>query len=140
MESITAEEYNAVLRYYDIDATGMNSKQIKRQAEDILATKLCRCIKKVEKNVEEKTQAIAICTDSVISKKGFKISGYKCDKKKKVNNLSKRKQYTKKKNINNFSRRKRRRRRRHRRKQNTKKRKTNRLGKKGRKSRRAPGR
>lgn len=115
MESITAEEYNAVLRYYDIDATGMTSKQRKRKAEDILATKLCRCIKKVEDKVEEKTQAIAICTDSVISKKDLKVSGFKCDKKKKVKGLS-------------------------RRRRSTEKRKTKRSGKKGRKSRRAPGR
>ena len=115
MESITAEEYNAVLRYYDIDATGMTSKQRKRRAEDILATKLCRCIKKVEDKVEEKSQAIAICTESVISKKDLKVSGFKCDKKKKVKGLS-------------------------RRRRSTEKRKTKRSGKKGRKSRRAPGR
>lgn len=115
MESITAEEYNAVLRYYDIDATGLNSKERRRRAEDMLATKLCRCIKKVEDKVEEKSKAIAACTNAVISKKGLKISGFKCDKKKQVKGLRIRKK-------------------------STEKRKPKRLGKKGRKSRRAPGR
>ena len=115
MESITTEEYNAVLRYYDIDATGMTNKQKRKRAENILSTKLCRCIKKVEDRVEEKTQAIAICTEAVLYKKGLKISGFKCDKKKKIKGLATRKR-------------------------TTEKRKAKRLYKKGRKSRRALGR
>ena len=51
-------------------------------AEHLLATKLCRCIKKVKKtsNVSNKS-AIAICNNSIFKNRNLKIHKYGCDKK-----------------------------------------------------------
>ena len=41
-------DYITILKYYDINVKGMKKKDLKRKAEDLLANKLCRCIKKVD--------------------------------------------------------------------------------------------
>jgi hypothetical protein len=78
-------DYIAILKYYHIDAKDMKTKDAKRKAEDLLANKLCRCIKKVDNKVydEDKSEsrAIAICKSSVLFKKGLRDYGFKCKPK-----------------------------------------------------------
>jgi hypothetical protein len=79
MAALSIGDYKAILRFYDIDYSQMKTKQVKNIAENRLASKLCRCIKKVDP--KNKARSIGICTDSVIRKKGLAISGFTCKKK-----------------------------------------------------------
>ena len=56
-------------------------KNIITTAEDILATKLCRCIKKVSSPKNDEKRAIGICRSSVVKKKNLKINKFRCKKK-----------------------------------------------------------
>lgn len=102
---LSLNDYKSILSYYEIDTTKLKANDIKQQAENILAEKLCRCIKKVDKkNVKKETtsnsesKAIAICKNSIFTKKHLKISKFKCKKSarllpknhssKKKNNIS----------------------------------------------------
>lgn len=82
MTTLSTRDYKAILRFYNIDYSNMKNKQVKVIAENALATKLCRCIKKVDPKDESKS--IGICTDSVIGKKGLAIHGFTCKKKPKL--------------------------------------------------------
>jgi hypothetical protein len=73
---LSLNDYTSILKYYNIATEKLDSSVIKQKAEDILAKKLCRCIKKVDKNNEAK--AIAVCTKSVITRKHLKIAKFKC--------------------------------------------------------------
>jgi hypothetical protein len=74
-------DYITILKYYDIDVKGMKKKDLKRKAEDLLANKLCRCIKKVDNKDKPESRAIAICKNSVLFKKGLRNYGFKCKTK-----------------------------------------------------------
>ena len=76
-------DYLKILKYYKIDVNKLNKqKTVKQLAQDILATKLCRCIKKVKKNSNKpETEAIGICRKSVLNTKQLKIFGFTCKKK-----------------------------------------------------------
>jgi len=58
----------------------MKKKDIKAKAEYLLATKLCKCIKKIKTRKIGESRAIAICYNSVIRKKGLKTFKFKCKK------------------------------------------------------------
>lgn len=79
MAALSTGDYKAILRFYEIDYSNMKNKNVKMLAESALATKLCRCIKKVDP--KDKARSIGICTDSVIGKKGLAIHGFTCKKK-----------------------------------------------------------
>ena len=97
---LSPKDYISILKFYDIDSSKMNAKKIKQQAESILAEKLCRCIKSVDKGnsirskgkqskgkqSKNKTErkSIAICKNSVLTKKHLKISKFSCDKPPKL--------------------------------------------------------
>ena len=90
------KDYLTIMKYYGINTSGMKKQKIKDEAENILAKKLCRCIKKVNPDGKDEPRAIAICNDSVLNKKGVRTTKFKCKGKprfifnKKTNkNLSK---------------------------------------------------
>jgi hypothetical protein len=66
----------------------MKKSDVKKKAEHLLATKLCKCIKSIKhrkstlrrgaSNEIGESRAIAICYDSVIRKKGLKTFKFKC--------------------------------------------------------------
>ena len=74
-------DYITILKYYDIDVKGMKKKDLKHKAEELLANKLCRCIKKVDNKDKPESRAIAICKSSVLFKKGLRNYGFKCKPK-----------------------------------------------------------
>lgn len=79
MSKLTDQDYKDILNYYN--KTIPKSKRIlKINAEQILADKLCRCIKKVEPTNESKS--IGICTKTIINSKGFTRGTFKCKNKK----------------------------------------------------------
>ena len=92
---LSLSDYISILKFYNIDASHMKKGAIKQKAEAILAEKLCRCIKKVGKslkNVKSKenlsqknkgknnkeSRAIAICKNSILTKKNVSIAKFKC--------------------------------------------------------------
>jgi hypothetical protein len=85
------KDYKNILDFYNIPKPKSN-KQIKEKAEDIMATKLCKCIKKINKQNEgfNEGKAIAICSKSIFTKKGYKRGAFNCLKKRKVNITKKR--------------------------------------------------
>ena len=80
---LSKNDYMSILNYYNINSTNMSPLQIKNNAESILATKLCKCIKKVDPTLKAESKAIAICTDSVLRKKNLKSFRFTCKKKAK---------------------------------------------------------
>ena len=79
--SLTNADYEKILNYYKIPIP--KSKRIlKLKAEDILSSKLCRCIKKVD-HVNE-ARSIGICTKSVVNRKGFTRGKFKCKGKRSI--------------------------------------------------------
>jgi hypothetical protein len=78
MVLLAKKDYLEILRFYNIETSGMKTSDIIVVAKDILANKLCRCIKKIN-NTDEPT-AIAICKNSILTKKRLKIGRFKCAK------------------------------------------------------------
>ena len=91
---LSLNDYISILKFYKIDVSHMKQKTIKQKAEAILAEKLCRCIKKVDKSLKEEnkynkkknksskktteSRAIAICKNSIFTKKNITAAKFKC--------------------------------------------------------------
>ena len=79
MSELTNNDYKRILEFYN--KTIPKSKRLLRiQAKKILSTKLCRCIKKIDK--ENETRAIGICTKTIINNKGLTRGKFTCKKKR----------------------------------------------------------
>jgi hypothetical protein len=81
MSGITHNDYKKILEFYE-KPIPRSKRLLKIEAETILATKLCRCIKKVD--VKNESRSIGICTKSVINNKGYTRGKFKCKGKKYV--------------------------------------------------------
>jgi len=68
MSELTINDYKHILEFYK-KPLPKSKRILKLQAERILASKLCRCIKKVDKTNE--SRAIGICTKTIINNKGY---------------------------------------------------------------------
>ena len=79
MSEITYKDYTKILEFYE-KPIPHSKRLLKIEAEKILATKLCRCIKKVD--TKNESRSIGICTKSVINNKGFTRGKLKCKGKK----------------------------------------------------------
>ena len=81
MSKITINDYKQILEFYNKPIP--KSKRLLRvEAEKIMATKLCRCIKKLDTRFEQK--AIGICTKTIFNNKGYTRGKFKCKGKKYV--------------------------------------------------------
>ncbi len=69
------------MEFYEKPIPG-SKRLLKMEAEKLLATKLCKCIKKV--GVKNEPRSIGICTKSVINTKGFTRGKFKCKGKKSI--------------------------------------------------------
>jgi len=78
MTELTKNDYTKILKYYN-QKIPTSKHMLKIQAEKILATKLCRCIKKVDIKNEERS--IGICTKNVINRKGYSRGNFTCKKR-----------------------------------------------------------
>jgi hypothetical protein len=86
MGILNKSDYEKILNYYNIPfSTSDSSKQIKNKAEEILADKLCKCIKKVKEDTndpdKDEGRAIGICNDAVFRRKGIRHAAFTCKKK-----------------------------------------------------------
>ena len=76
------KDYENILNYYNESFNQDNTvKELKKKVENIIANKLCRCIKKVNNRIKDNDYTIAICKNSVLKKKNLKIKGFNCKKK-----------------------------------------------------------
>ena len=84
------KDYEVILDFYGIDHTKKTKiKDMKASAEDIILSKLCRCIGKVDSKPtkdkklarENKSKAVAICKKGVLNRKGLTSSKFSCGTK-----------------------------------------------------------
>jgi hypothetical protein len=104
---LTNNDYRKILNFYGIDVPKKTkTSKVKDMAENILAKKLCRCIKKVKTDDESESRAIAICNKTIFKNRGLKHYYFTCKKKPKLHHkkgtrralikISKNKSYLKK--------------------------------------------
>ena len=84
---LTSADYIKILHHYQGNRdTRKNKKSVKERAHQILAQKLCRCIKSVDdggvkgKKMDE-GRRIAYCTKSIFNRKGLRQHGFRCKTK-----------------------------------------------------------
>ena len=75
MTELTNKDYMNILEYYK-KTIPKSKRLLKIEAENLLASKLCKCIKKIDPSNESKS--IGICTKSVINRKGFSRGKFTC--------------------------------------------------------------
>lgn len=78
--SLSHADYLNIMKFYKIDVSNISKKKIKIMAEDILANKLCKCIKKVTPLMKNEENAIAVCRKSVLREKKITNFGFRCKK------------------------------------------------------------
>lgn len=78
---LSNDEYVKILEFYKIQIPD-SKKQLKMEAEKILAEKLCKCIKKVDPVNE--ARSIGICTRSIFNKRGLTRGRFKCKGRRSV--------------------------------------------------------
>ena len=78
---LSRPEYIEILNFYNVKFNAkMPINLLRKSVEKIIATKLCRCIKKVNNETHE-SRAIGICNKSVIKNKKLGIYKFSCKKK-----------------------------------------------------------
>jgi hypothetical protein len=82
MSELTNADYKKILEFYN-KPIPKSKRLLKIQAEKILVSKLCRCIKRVDKQNE--ARAIGICTKSIINSKGLIRGKFTCKKRQEIN-------------------------------------------------------
>ena len=79
--SLTKQDYEKILNYYKIKIPS-SIKLMRENADKILSEKLCRCIKKIDTDIEAK--AIGICTKNIFNRKGLTRGKFNCKGKQNV--------------------------------------------------------
>ncbi len=75
---LNSNDYKKIVNYYNIQNDKQTSNKI--LAENILASKLCKCIKRVDnKRINEKS-AIAICRKSIFKNRNIDFYNFKFKK------------------------------------------------------------
>jgi hypothetical protein len=78
---LTNKDYVSILKYYNLNIP-RSKRLLKKQAEKIMADKLCKCIKKIDPINESKS--IGICTKTIFNRKGYTRGQFQCKKKQSV--------------------------------------------------------
>ena len=101
MTRLTSKDYTNILTYYKINSKHKTKKEQQSIAEKLLAKKLCRCIQKVKSSkrnsssmkakqrTRRRGQAIGVCRNAVIKRKGYYIKKFSCKKRAKIEGLNK---------------------------------------------------
>ena len=80
---LSTTDYKKILKFYKLSIP-KKTENIKKKADKIIAKKFCSCIKKVQQKFREEGIAIGICTNSVITRKGYKRGKFKCKKRRTI--------------------------------------------------------
>ena len=78
---LTNKDYVSILKYYNLPIP-KSKRLLQKQSEQIMAEKLCKCIKKLDPTNESKS--IGICTKTIFGRKGFSRGKFQCKKKQSV--------------------------------------------------------
>jgi hypothetical protein len=78
---LTNKDYISILKFYKLNIP-KSKRLLKKQAEKIMAEKLCKCIKKVDP--KEEAKSIGICTQTIFNKKGYTRGSFQCNKTQSV--------------------------------------------------------
>ena len=76
-------DYIQILKYYNLPIP-KSKRLIEKEAENVLSSKLCKCIKKVDSYTKNEPKAIGICTKTVFNRKGLTRGRFKCKGKRYV--------------------------------------------------------
>jgi len=79
---LTNKDYINILKYYKINIP-KSKRLLKQQAEKIISTKLCKCIKKI--GTQNEAKSIGICTKTIFNNKGYTRGSFQCKKTQYVN-------------------------------------------------------
>lgn len=79
--ALNKKDYIKILKYYNLPIPKSVS-EMKKQAEKVLALKLCRCIKKVSPSNE--ATAIGVCTRTIFERKNLTRGAFTCKRNRKV--------------------------------------------------------
>jgi len=80
--NLSKQDFKQLLNYYNIQTKSNASlSSLKKATENIIAKKLCSCVKKVPNKNQPESRAIGICNYSIIQRKNLKINGFTCKKK-----------------------------------------------------------
>ena len=92
---LSLDDHKNILKYYD-EPIPSSHKEIRRNAEVLMASKLCGCIKKVGgKNNQSEGRAIGICTRTIFNRKNIKRGTFKCRKRTQTVSMRKKKKHRK---------------------------------------------
>lgn len=91
---LTNNDYKKIVDYYNLSKP--KNKSYKQVAEETLAGKLCRCIKKVKNDKINEKAAIALCRENIFKKRNIDFYNFKCKEKQKLVHKKKTKKYLKK--------------------------------------------
>jgi hypothetical protein len=82
---ITNADYKNILKFYNVSIPS-NPAQLKKTAEDILALKLCSCIKKINPSLTKKNESrsIGICSRNILKTRGLSRGEFKCLKNRSI--------------------------------------------------------
>ena len=75
------KDYISILKYYKLKIP-TSKILLQKQAETIMAQKLCKCIKKIDPQNEAKS--IGICTKTIFNNKGYTRGIFQCKKTQSV--------------------------------------------------------
>ena len=75
MSELNINDFKQILEYYG-EPIPKSTRLAKAAAEKIVSSKLCRCIKKIGLGNEQK--AIGICTKTILNRRGYTRSTFKC--------------------------------------------------------------
>ena len=81
MTELNTNDFKKILEYYKKPIPTSN-KKLKIQAESLLSTKLCKCIKKIDPINE--ARSIGICTKTIFNRKGLTRGKFSCKGKKSI--------------------------------------------------------
>ena len=81
MAELTKNDYVNILKFYKLQIP-KSSRLIQKNAEKIMAQKLCKCIKAVD--VKDEPKSIGICTKTIFNSKGYTRGKFKCRDREKV--------------------------------------------------------
>ena len=90
---LTKKDYISILKFYK-QPIPKSLRLLQKQAEQIMAQKLCKCIKKIDPINESKS--IGICTKTIFNNKGYSRGQFQCKKKQSVKIIKIKKNNTKK--------------------------------------------
>lgn len=80
--NLTNKDYQKIVKYYNIRKPA--NKTHKQLGEEILANKLCKCIKSVGITNNSESRAIAICRNSIFNNKNLGMYNFECKQKYKL--------------------------------------------------------